>query len=54
MPIINESTVEAAALSWFEDLGYSVRHGPHIAPGEQEAERDSFSDVVLAERLKLH
>ncbi|MCE5268432.1 MAG: type I restriction endonuclease subunit R [Planctomycetaceae bacterium] len=48
----NESTVEEAALSWFEELGYGVAHGPTIAPGEPEAERDSFGDVVLARRLR--
>jgi type I restriction enzyme R subunit len=31
---ITESTVEEAALSWFEDLGYAVLSGPNIAPGE--------------------
>ena len=48
----NESTVEEAALSWFEELGYGVAHGPNIAPGEPEAERHSFGDVVLVERLR--
>jgi type I restriction enzyme R subunit len=48
----NESTVEEAALSWFGELGYAVTHGPVIAPGEPEAERDSFGDVVLAKRLR--
>ena len=48
----NESTVEEAALSWFEELGYAVAHGPVIAPGEPEAERESFGDVVLAKRLR--
>lgn len=35
---LNESIVEEAALSWFEELGYAVAHGPSIAPGEPEAE----------------
>ena len=48
----NESTVEEAALSWFEELGYAIAHGPNIAPGEPEAERDSFGDVVLVKRLR--
>ena len=26
---LNESTVEEAALEWFEALGYGVAHGPH-------------------------
>ena len=51
MPL-NESHVEDAALSWFEELGYSVGHGPHLAPGEHAAERESFSDVVLVGRLR--
>jgi type I restriction enzyme R subunit len=49
---LNESIVEDAALEWFGELGYAVGHGPHIAPGELAAERDSFGDVVLVGRLR--
>jgi type I restriction enzyme R subunit len=49
---LNESIVEAAALEWFDQLGYAVGHGPHLAPGEPAAERDSFGDVVLVGRLR--
>jgi type I restriction enzyme R subunit len=49
---LNESIVEEAALSWFEALGYAVRSGPRIAPGEPEAERTSFSEVLLLDRLR--
>lgn len=49
---LNESIVEDAALEWFEELGYAVGHGPHLAPGEATAERDSFSEVVLVGRLR--
>ena len=49
---LNESTVEDAALEWFGDLGYAFGHGPHLAPGEPAAERDSFSEVVLVGRLR--
>jgi len=49
---LNESHVEEAALEWFGELGYAVGHGPHLAPGEPAAERDSFSEVVLAGRLR--
>jgi type I restriction enzyme R subunit len=49
---LNESTVEDAALEWFGELGYAVGHGPHMAPGESAAERDSFGDVVLVGRLR--
>ncbi len=50
--IVNEALVEGAALEWFHDLGYSLAHGPYIAPEEPSAERDSFSDVVLVGRLR--
>ena len=49
---LTESIVEGAALEWFEELGYVVRQGPHLAPGEPAAERDSFGEVVLVERLR--
>jgi type I restriction enzyme R subunit len=49
---LNESIVEAAALAWFGELGYTVGHGPHLAPGEPAAERDSFGEVALVERLR--
>ncbi len=29
-----ESVVEDAALTWLEGLGWTVKHGPEIAPGE--------------------
>ena len=48
----NESIVEDAALEWFGELGYAIGHGPHIAPGETAAERDSFGQVVLVARLR--
>ncbi|MEQ1593341.1 MAG: type I restriction endonuclease, partial [Thiobacillaceae bacterium] len=49
---LNESTVEDAALEWFGELGYAIGHGPHLAPGEPAAERNSFGDVVLVGRLR--
>ena len=45
--------VEDAALDWFGELGYAIGHGPHIAPGEAAAERDSFGEVVLVGRLRV-
>ena len=44
---VTESTVEQAAIDWFEELGYAYLAGPSIAPGEPGAERDSYGDVVL-------
>lgn len=52
MSAFNESTLEDAALDWFKALGYGIGHGPHMAPGEPAAERDSFGDVVLTSRLR--
>ncbi|HRK04441.1 MAG TPA: type I restriction endonuclease subunit R [Chlorobiota bacterium] len=49
---LTESIVEDAALKWFGELGYAVKHGPDIAPGEPAAERDEFSEVLL--RVRLH
>ncbi len=49
---LNESIVEDAAFEWFGELGYAFGHGPHLAPGEPAAERDSFSEVVLVWRLR--
>ncbi len=49
---LNESVVEDAAISWFAQIGYTVGHGPNLAPGEPGAERSSFADVILKERLQ--
>ncbi|WP_295100990.1 type I restriction endonuclease subunit R [uncultured Microbacterium sp.] len=52
MTSFNENVVEQAALEYFSELGYEVLHGPHIAPGEPSAERESFEDVILWGRLR--
>jgi type I restriction enzyme R subunit len=52
MSTFSESVVEDAALELFDGLGYTVLHGPDIAPGELFAERTSYSDVVLVGRLR--
>ena len=51
---LTESVVEDAALAWLEGLGYAVKHGPEIAPGEIFAERSdpTYRDVVLERRLR--
>lgn len=38
MQSFTESVVEEAALAWLESLGWTVKHGPKIAPGEPDAE----------------
>src|SRR3989454_4734108 len=42
----------AATLDWFDALGYDKKYGPDLEPGELYAERKSFGDVVLLERLR--
>lgn len=49
---LTESTLESVVLQWFHELGYSVLHGPEIAPGELLAERNDYREVVLEQRLK--
>ena len=47
-----ESVVEDAALAWLASLGWTVVHGPDIAPGELAAERTDYGLVVLEQRLR--
>jgi len=41
-----ESTVEDAALAWLGELGFSVLHGPEIAPGEMASEQKGLVKVL--------
>src|SRR3712207_2819009 len=50
-PPFTESTVEDAALTWLEGLGWQVEHGPDIGPDMPGAERHNYGDVVLRQRL---
>jgi len=47
-----ESIVEEAALIWLEATGYTIRHGPEIAPEQPGAERASYKEVLLVGRLR--
>lgn len=47
-----ESGVEEATLEWFQELDYQIEFGPNIAPDGSYPQRESYSDVILAERLK--
>ena len=49
---VTESVVEEVVLNLFEGLGYSVLNGPTIAPEQPTAERASFADVILLDRLR--
>jgi type I restriction enzyme R subunit len=48
----SESDVEDASLAWLAELGWAVKHGPEIAPGELFAERREYAEVVLLERFR--
>jgi type I restriction enzyme, R subunit len=52
MSRFSESVVEDAALEWLEALDYTILHGPDIAPGEPQAERADYGQVVLEQRLR--
>src|SRR3990172_11683700 len=49
---ITESTIEEAALAWLESVGYTVKYGPEIVPGEIAAERTDYGQVVIEDRLR--
>jgi len=55
MPILNEDTLEQAALGWLGELGWDVAHGPDISPVDPQTpgtERASYRQVVLTGRLR--
>jgi type I restriction enzyme, R subunit len=39
---MTESISEQAAFTWLERIGWRVKHGPEIAPGELGAERADY------------
>src|SRR5262245_53002865 len=49
---LTESVVEESALHWLEEVGFLILNGPEIAPGETGAERASYDDVVLPQRVR--
>ena len=51
-PRYDENVAELALLEWLGELGWQVRPGPSIAPGEPAAERESYRGVVLRGRLR--
>ena len=52
MTHFTESTIEETALEWLKDMGYTIVFGNEIAPDEPAAERENYSEVILAGRLK--
>ena len=49
---LTESMVEAAALEWFGELGYSCLGAEALNPAHGQGERESYGDVVLVGRLR--
>lgn len=49
---IYESDIEEASLNWFAELDYTVLHGPDIAPDTPDAERATYKEVILTNRLR--
>jgi len=47
---VTDFVVEQAMCARLESLGYTVKHGQEIAPGELLAERTDYGQVVLANR----
>jgi len=50
-PALTESDLENIVLGWFGELGYTILHGPEIAPETPQAERSSYSDPLLPARV---
>ena len=51
-PAFTESVVEQASLAWLESLDYTILSGLEIAPGEIQAERENYGQVILERRLR--
>ncbi|MGO9179330.1 MAG: type I restriction endonuclease subunit R [Candidatus Limnocylindrales bacterium] len=47
-----EADLEDVVLGYLASLGYAVAHGPEIAPGGPGAERTSFSEAFLVDRMR--
>lgn len=47
-----EQLVEKPAERTFVELGYETIYGPEIHPGTENAERESFYEVILKQRLR--
>lgn len=47
----NESQLELATLEWFEELSYDIIFAPDISPDGDYPERNTYSDIILNDRL---
>ena len=51
MTTLTEADVEQIALDWLQTTGWTIIHGPDIAPDAPDAERSGYDQVVLEQRL---
>jgi type I restriction enzyme R subunit len=49
---ITESQIEQFAIEVIKPLGWEYVHGLFIAPGAENAERESFEQIILTQRLR--
>lgn len=49
--LISESEVENYILKLISDLGYEIKFGPEISPDEIHKERNTYTQVILTDRL---
>ena len=52
MKPINEDKIEFFAIEVLQSMGWEYVHGLAIAPGAEQAERESFEQIILMERLR--
>ena len=52
MKPITESHIEALTIEALQSLGWEYIYGLAIAPGAEKAERESFEQIILIERLR--
>jgi type I restriction enzyme R subunit len=52
MTKLTENDIENVTLDWLSGLGWSVVHGPDMAPEGKAPERASYGDVLLLGRLR--
>jgi type I restriction enzyme R subunit len=49
---ITEDNIEIFAIELLQSMGWEYIHGLAIAPGAEQAERESFEQIILTERLR--
>ena len=52
MPKLDEAAIEAFALELLSQQGYTILHGPDMAPDGASPERESYAQVLLSERTR--